>query len=205
MQPHPAYPQPWAGSYEETGLDLTVMTAEQRYGPYGFGEDRSDYNRERVDWDKVDWGQLQNDCFQSNRDRFPEFARALDDTRNSVRFGFRNASRFPEVRHWHEFEPTRRTAIVLRVWRGYKYMPEDFHYMRSLIAETSLKTGGEYQVILLVDMKDYEGYKNNIFSSKEAYEQGMKDAGVPPEFQSIAILWDNRLLQSWYPKVDEYR
>ncbi|KAL2258550.1 hypothetical protein VTK26DRAFT_8107 [Humicola hyalothermophila] len=201
------YPQPWAGSFEEIGLDLTVMTAEQRYGPYGFGEDRDDYKRSRVKWDDVDWGQLQNDCFQRNRHRFPEYARALEDTRKteSVRFSFRNVTKIPEVRHWHEFEPTRRTAIVVRTWRGYKYLPEDLHYLRSLVAETSLRSGGEYQVILLVDMKDYEGYENSIFSSEEAYQRGLQDAGVPPEFQSMAILWDERLLKSWYPLIEEHR
>lgn len=205
MKSPTAYPQPWAGSFEEIGLDLTIMTAEQRYGPYGFGEERDDYRRSRVKWDDVDWGQLQNDCFQTNRDRFPKYARALEDTRKAVRFGFRNVTKIPEVRHWHEFEPTRRTALVVRTWRGYKYLPEDMHYLRSLVAETSLKTGGEYQVILLVDMKDYDGYENNIFSSAEAYQRGLEDAGVPPEFQSMAILWDERLLKSWYPLIGEHR
>ena len=197
---------PWAGNYEETGLDLTVMSVDQRYGPYGYGEDRDDYGRQKVDWDKVDWGQLQNDCLERNRHRFPASATQFDDTRTAKpRFTFRHLAKIPEVRHWHEFEPSRRTAIVVRAWRGYQYMPEDLHYLRSLVAETTLKTGAEYQVILLVDMKDYEGYENDIFSSDEAYKKGLEDAGVPPEFQSIALLWDVRLLQSWYPMIEEHR
>ncbi|KAL2021862.1 hypothetical protein VTK56DRAFT_6457 [Thermocarpiscus australiensis] len=199
------YPTPWAGSFEELGLDLTLMTAESRYGPYGFGEEKDDYKRQKVEWDKIDWGKLQNDCFERNRARFPRWAKPLEDTRNTTRFTYREASPIPMIRHWYEFNSTRRTAIVVRVWRGYKYMPEDMHYLRSLITETTLRSGGEYQVILLVDMKDYDGYKPEIFASKEAYEQGLKDAGVPPEFQSIAILWDNRLLESWYPEVKEHR
>ncbi|GAB1318050.1 Glycosyltransferase Family 34 [Madurella fahalii] len=199
------YPTPWAGSFEELGLDLTIMTADGRYGPYGFGEEKEDYGRERVDWDKVDWGKLQNDCFERNKERFPAAAKPLADTRLEVRFSYRKNSQIPAVRHWHEFQPSRRTAIVVRVWRGYKYMPEDLYYLRSLVAETTLKSGGEYQVILLVDMKDYDGYENEIFASKEAYEQGLQDAGVPPEFQSITLLWDNRLLDSWYPEVTERR
>lgn len=181
------------------------MTAEQRYGPYGFGEDKEEYYRERVDWNSIDWGLVQNNCFEVNRHRFPPSARRLDDTRANVRFGFRNVSKIPEIRHWHEFQPSRRTAIVVRVWRGYKYMPEDMYYLRSLVTEAALKSGGEYQVILLVDMKDYEGYEPNIFGSEAAYQQGLEDAGVPEEFRSIAILWDNRLLESWYPLVPEHR
>ncbi|KAL2132085.1 hypothetical protein VTI74DRAFT_4238 [Chaetomium olivicolor] len=199
------YPTPWAGSFEEMGIDLTWMTAEARYGPYGFGEDRDDYSRKRVDWNKVDWGQLQNDCFENNRHRFPPSAARFDDTTETHRFSLRHQSKIPQIRHWHEFEPSRRTAIVLRSWRGYQYMPEDLYFMRSLIAEAALKTGGEYQVILLVDMKDYEGYENNIWESEEAYQQGLEDAGVPPEFRSITLLWDVRLLEDWYPKIEEHR
>ncbi|KAK3386111.1 hypothetical protein B0H63DRAFT_450096 [Podospora didyma] len=196
------YPMPFAGSYEAMGIDLTFMTADSRYGPYGYGEDKDTYTRTRVDWDTVDWGRLQNACFDRNRHRFPDTAVGLENTQTSYRFAYKNQTRGPEIRHWHEHRPTRRTAIVLRVWRGYEYMPEDMFNIRSLIAETALKSGGEYHVILLVDMKDYEG---NIFGSEEEYQQGFKNAGVPPEFRSIAILWDSRLLQSWYSGIEEHR
>ncbi|KAL2266785.1 hypothetical protein VTJ83DRAFT_6137 [Remersonia thermophila] len=200
------YPQPWAGNYDEIGLNLTVMSVKRRYAPYGYGEDRDDYNRQKVDWDAVDWGQLQNDCFQRNRHRFPASAVPFNDTRSvPPRFAYRGGATVPEVRHWHEFEPSRRTALVVRTWRGYQYLPEDMYYLRSLVAEAALKFGGEYQVILLVDMKDTEGYDNDIFASSEAYRQGLDDAGVPPEFRSIALLWSTKLLESWYPKVGEHR
>jgi len=200
------YPLPWAGNYEEIGLDLTMMNVDQRYGPYGFGEEKDDYKRQKVDWDKVDWGQLQNDCFERNRHRFPVPAIPFDDSRTTKpRLTFRHFAKIPEIRHWHEFEPSRRTAIVVRAWRGFKYLPEDMHYLRSLVVETALKSGGEYQVILLVDMKDYDGYENNIFASEEAYKKGLEDAGVPPEFRSITLLWDTRLVESWYPLIEEHR
>lgn len=158
-----------------------------------------------MDWNKVNWAKLQNDCFERNRHRFPDSATPFDDTRiTPPRFALRKASKIPPVRHWYEFQPTRRTAVVVRAWRGYEYLPEDLHNLRSLIVETALRTGGEYQVILLVDMKDYEGYDNDIFASDEAYRNGMRDAGVPPEFQSMTLLWTNRLLDSWYPQVKEH-
>ncbi|KAK3346906.1 hypothetical protein B0T25DRAFT_592906 [Lasiosphaeria hispida] len=197
-----SYPLPFTGSYEALGLDLTWMTAEGRYGPYGYGENTTSYNRTKVDWNKMDWGKLQNDCFDRNAHRFPESAKKFDSALDTVRFGFRNETHIPEVRQWHEFNITRRTALVVRAWRTYEYMPEDMYYLRSLITETSLKSGGEYQVILLVDMQDYKG---NIFSSKDAYAQGLNDTTVPPELRSIALLWDERFLQSWYPDVPEHR
>jgi len=178
------------------------MTVEGRYAPYGYGEEKDSYNRSRVDWDKVDWGKLQNDCFARNRDRFPSPAKSLDDTRNTVRINFRNESRIPEVRQWHEFNSTQRTAIVVRAWKGYEYGSEDRHYLRSLITETVLKTGGEYQVILLVDMRES---LENIFASEDGYKQGFENSGVPPEFESITVLWDEHLLRSWYPRIEEHR
>ncbi|KAK3987317.1 hypothetical protein QBC44DRAFT_121177 [Cladorrhinum sp. PSN332] len=203
------YPVPFAGSFEAVGFDMTYMTADDRYGPYGLGEEKEDYKRSKVDWEKVDWGKLQNECFERNRKRFPKSADTFNDTRIEHRFTYKNVSSIPEVRHWHEFEPSRRTAIVVRTWRGYEYLPEDMHHIRSLIAETSLRGGGDYQVILLVDMKDWDGeaneYDNEIFSSPEAYQQGIKDAGVPEEFESITVLWDYRLLRDWYPLVPEHR
>ena len=188
---------------------MTYMTADARYGPYGFGEEKEEYTRSKVDWDNVDWGKLQNECFERNRKRFPKAAETFNDTRIEHRFSYKNESTIPEVRHWHEFEASRRTAIVVRTWRGYDYLPEDMHHIRSLITETSLRGGGDYQVILLVDMKDWNGeendYANQIFSSPEAYQQGIKDAGVPKEFESIAVLWDYNLLRDWYPLVEEHR
>jgi hypothetical protein len=185
------------------------MTADQRYGPYGFGEDREDYRRQKVEWKRLDWGRLQNECFERNRHRFPSSAAPFDDPRGpaSPRFAPRGSRkpRQPEVRHWHEFEPSRRTAIVIRTWRGYDYRPEDKYYLRSLITEAALRSGGEYQVILLVDMKDYDGYTTDIWASDEAYQQGLRDAGIPTEFQSLAVLWDERLLKSWYPLIEEHK
>ncbi len=207
---HPAptaYLSPWAGNFEETGLDLTMMSVDQRYGPYGFDEDSDSYARKKVEWDNVDWGLLQNECFNRNQHRFPAAAVPFDDARTTKpRFSFRHFAKIPEIRHWHEFEPSRRTAIVVRTWRGYDYRPEDMYYLRSLVAETALKGGAEYQVILLVDMKDEDGgYEGNIFASEEAYKKGMADAGVPREFQSMTLLWDTRFLQSWYPEIEEHR
>ncbi|KAK3317273.1 hypothetical protein B0T19DRAFT_288775 [Cercophora scortea] len=197
------YPIPLTGSYEALGLDQTWMTPDGRYGPYGYGEhNATTYNRSRVDWDRVDWGQLQNECFDRNAHRFPEAATRFDDMTKQSRLTIRNDTRLPYVRHWHEFKATRRTAIVVRAWHGYDYKAEDMHSLRSLIVETSLRTGGEYQVILLVDMKKHN---QTIFRSAEGYEAALIDAGVPPELRSIAIMWDDSMLETWYPDIYEHR
>lgn len=176
------------------------MTADGRYGPYGYGEENATtYNRTRVHWDRVNWASLQNQCFDRNADRFP---RSASHIATEVRFRPRNQSLVPELRSWGEFTSTRRTAIVVRAYEGYRYTPEDMYNLRSLVVEAGLRTGGEYAVVLLVNIR---GEDSNIFASEEAYQEAFEKAGIPPEFQSISLLWDEALLKSWYPKVGEYR
>lgn len=175
------------------------MTADGRYGPYGYGEEDQEYGRSKVDWEKIDWGRLQNRCFERNQHRFPENAKGFTNER---KFGLREESELPAVRTWDEFNNTRRTAIVVRAYQGYRYKPEDMFNLRSLIVETSLRTGGEYAVVLLVNIK---GKESNIFESKESYRKAFESAKIPKEFQSIAILWDEGLLKSWYPRIEEHR
>ncbi|KAB5585053.1 hypothetical protein GE09DRAFT_13060 [Coniochaeta sp. 2T2.1] len=194
------YPTPFVGSYSELGIDQSWMTADGRYGPYGYGdEDATVHNRTRVDWDMVDWANIQNECFDRNANRFPQSATRMT---NEQRFRLRNQSTVPELRSWEDFTPTRRTAVVVRSYDGYRYTPEDMYNLRSLVVEAGLRTGGEYTVMLLVDIR---GADTNIFASKGAYREAFERAQIPPEFQSIALLWDEALLRSWYPDIGEYR
>jgi len=188
------------GSYKELGIDQSWMTVDGRYGPYGYGEeDEETYNRTRVDWDNVSWGDLQSDCFDRNTRRFPSTASRIT---NEPRFRLRNDSIVGELRSWEEFTPTRRTAIVVRTYDGYRYMPEDLYNLRSLVVEAGLRTGGEYVVVLLVNIK---GAESNIFASEETYKAALEKAQIPPEFRSITLLWDDKLLESWYSEVGEHR
>jgi hypothetical protein len=176
------------------------MTADGRYGPYGYGEDNTTtYNRTKVEWEDVDWARLQNECLDRNAHRFPAAPSRLT---NEQRFRLFNDSTVPALRTWDEFNTTRRTAIVVRAYDGYTYTPEDLYNLRSLIVEAGLRTGGEYTVVMLVNIRDQD---SNIFASETNYREALEKAKIPREFHSIVLLWDEQLLRSWYPKVEEYR
>merc|ERR1712093_712068 len=47
-----------------------------------------------------------------------------------------------------------RNALVIRTWDTFEYREEDILHLRALISELSLGSGGEYDVHLLVQVKD---------------------------------------------------
>ena len=197
------YTTPFIGSHADLGIELTYMTVDGRYGPYGYGEEQLSYSRTRVNWDTVDWGKLQDECFELNAHRFPENApRNAHQIAQSPRFSFLDKTTIPPAPTWDEFRDTRRTALVVRSFEGFEYTPDVMWFMRSLITEAALRTGGEYAVVLLLNVQD-EG--RNIFKSQEDYDDAFEDMNIPPELRSISILWDDHLLQSWYEKVPEHR
>ena len=178
------------------------MTSDDRYGPYGFGEDLPNYNRSRVEWDKLNWAKLQDDCFVRNRPRFRDAAKMTVPSQLhkpedwKVGVGLSKLTNPPRDRR----RSTGRTAIVVRTWDCYDYTPENMHNLRSLIVETALNSGGEYAVYLLVHIKDDS---RKIFESKKNYEAALRDT-LPPELRSIGVLFDTPLLESWYPKVGDH-
>ncbi|EGY21810.1 hypothetical protein VD0002_g1457 [Verticillium dahliae] len=194
------YPVPFAGSHEELGLEKSWMSPDGRYGPYGFGEEDKSYSRTVVDWDTVDWGLLQNDCFALNAHRFT--SEATKFLNNPVRFAWKSAGTVPEDHQWTDFSGSRRTAIILRAYDGYDYKKRDMQHIRSLIVEASLRTGGEYVVVLLVHIRSEEF---NPWNSPEEYARAFEHAKIPKELQSIAVLWNEPLLESWYPETLEHR
>jgi hypothetical protein len=97
---------------------------------------------------------------------------------------------------------THRTAIVVRAWEGFKWNPGAHHHLRALITEAGLTSNGDYTVFLLFDVKDKE-HAANIFHDAESYQKAIEDL-VHPEYQSIAVLFNKEILESWYPKVSEH-
>ncbi|KAF4122866.1 Protein of unknown function (DUF3405) [Geosmithia morbida] len=185
---------PLFGSHRELGLSSTWMTADGRYGPYGFGEDDpTTYKRSRVDWDLLDWGELVDQCLEPasrHESQHPAMPRPM--------LKHSKPKRFKSDDHPH----TTRTALVLRSYEGFNYTEEVMWMIRSLITEASLKTGGRYSLILLVNVQD-KGWA--IHESPEHYQRAFQAMHIPPELWSLTLLWDENLLESWYPLATEHR
>ncbi|KAK8090108.1 hypothetical protein PG997_005069 [Apiospora hydei] len=93
-----------------------------------------------------------------------------------------------------------RTAVVVRCWDEYNWREEDIMYMRSLITEVSLASGGRYDVHLLVQVKNEAKYP--VWADAATYEQRIKDA-IPQEFQGLATLWSETQMLSLYQGIHD--
>lgn len=90
-----------------------------------------------------------------------------------------------------------RTALLLRAYIGKTYTENDKQIVRSLVAELALKSGGEYQVFLLVQVKDDTV---PIWSDDSAYDKVLRD-DIPQEFWDMTILWNDAIVHAWYPAL----
>ena len=193
-------------------------------GPYGVAP-VYDKDGQPVDWDNVDWGELQLQCLDKNKGRF-----ATEYPSNSFSDGeysgfhatterehkaeglanpiAKNARRWwnPLKQHGSSANATGRTdgmvtepktAVLLRSWTGKKYNENDKQVIRSMITELSLRTGGQYQVFLFVQVKE----NRDIWSNDEVYEEVL-DTAVPVEFRGMTVLWNEASMRIVYPKLD---
>lgn len=97
-------------------------------------------------------------------------------------------------------EKMSRTAVVVRCWDEYNWREEDIMYMRSLITEVSLASGGRYDVHLLVQVKNEAKYP--VWADSETYERRIKEA-IPQEFQGLATLWSETQMLSLYQGIHD--
>ncbi|KAI4232307.1 MAG: hypothetical protein LQ349_005096 [Xanthoria aureola] len=92
-----------------------------------------------------------------------------------------------------------RTAILIRTWWDFHYTAEDVIYLRSLIAELSLLSGGEFAVHFLVHVRD-----DNvpIWADKRIYNRILENA-LPVEFRGLGTLWSERQMGLIYGGIEE--
>ena len=205
------------GSYQDTGLDYThCFDRLTRYSPYGFEEDSGNRGggkakrEETPDWKKVNWGQLQNECLLKNVDRYErvgmpnhttlwlptkEDTGAVDDT---LYFGAE-----PRKSRWWSSGASfkKRSAAVIQMEPSTEWTVDTSEYIRSIITELSLHSGAEYEVIILVEVKDAS---RSIFADPAEYQKTFKKS-VPEEFQGNSLLFNRVLVEGWYPHVPKHK
>ncbi|KAJ0162687.1 hypothetical protein CTA2_4176 [Colletotrichum tanaceti] len=203
-------PKPLVGSFEAFEMDGNLCyERETRLGPYGFVPQLK-ANSYPVNWDTVNWGGLQEKCVRQNAARFgPGNPNRFIDTAYSneeKKLGRRTAGRDEKGASGSgasdgtasaATEP--RTAVLLRTFTGKRYTENDKQAIRSLISELSLRSGGEYQVFLLLHVHDRSV---NLQGDKTAY-QHVLDEHVPPEFHGITKLWNDQMVWDIYTALTE--
>lgn len=216
-------PDPMFGSYNATGLASDFcLDRHARYDPYGYDEGdfvanggRRKANRaSKVQWDKVDWGYLQGDCLMRNQYRYESLPWAnrtttlwmprpedIDDVDNTLVFPEDASQKSTSYRLRKSGQKYKqRTAIIIRTEESSEWTVDTIQYLRSMIMELSLQSGAEYEIIIMVEIKDTNA---GIFDSHASYQQTLKKA-VPGEFMNSAILFNRQLLEKWYTKAGQH-
>ncbi|KAL9124605.1 MAG: hypothetical protein Q9217_006077 [Psora testacea] len=173
-----------------------------------------------VDYTKVRWAQAQMACLEKNSHRFvsaddlkgpnePLFTKiglliehvkadgASSEKREDVTVSF-NATKVEPTKNTTGLQIPR-TAIVIRTWWDHKYSLEEILYLRSLISELSLLSGGEYTVHFLVHVRD-----DNvpIWADKQIYDRVLENS-LPQEFRGMGTLWSERQMSLIYGGLEE--
>lgn len=201
---------PVLGSYEAAGLDGDVSFDRLgRLKAYGLEQfdaiDLEDLKKaSEIDWDSVEWGELQDGCAMLNKHRFKTMK---ERPQNSIQYS--------NLRHKHDearpksppttMEPTlvnkvKRTAILIRVWTGAKWTADAVMNIRAMIAEASLASGGKYQVFLLLHVKD----ENVPLFVGEDEPQATINKHIPPEFRSITEVWNHAQIRGLYSNIAQH-
>lgn len=202
------FPKPAIGDADVLGIDIDhCFDRFHRFGPYGYGEEEKDnvdlwqQPSSKPDWSYTPWGELQDQCVLANKQRYGSPAREVMKLTYDTSMPEDHLTTPPHTSELSKDPSYRpRTAVLIRAWEGYNYKDNDHEAIRALIAELNLLSGGEYQVFLFVNIKDSN---TDIYGNHEVYMDVLK-ANVPQEFWDIAILWNEGLVEQWYPKVGHW-
>ncbi|PGH33544.1 hypothetical protein GX50_03616 [[Emmonsia] crescens] len=165
-----------------------------------------------VDFRTVKWAEAQERCVTANNHRFPKLEPPRVDRFVAMQLGALHA-RDENTRNTppEDNKDTATTAatndtltlprsvVIIRTWSDYKYNEESIMYLRSLIAELSLMSGGEYTLHFLIQVKDDN---LQIWSDDDSYYRVLKNA-LPPEFHGMGTLWSERQMGLVYGGLEE--
>jgi hypothetical protein len=169
-----------------------------------------------VDYRELRWGQVLDRCLEKNKGRFKTQPKVRDNAFQAMAAQKRqlndaSESTLVEDADLNHNETIRiqpkaahnkllpRTAVLIRTWWDYKYDDEDLMYLRSMISELSLASGGEYQVHFLIHVKDDN---KQIWADEQVYKEVLEKA-LPAEFAGMGTLWSERQMGLIYGGVEE--
>lgn len=220
------FPEHLMGSYTALNLDPNLCwERDTRLSAYGLAEQmiQTKDGSTPLDWDKINWGDLQRTCAKKNQQRFISdaprenpFLTVYPETKKlghsqkttgnpaAVKGAFVASSKngqTPKIKGRapakQEYQRESRTALLLRSYTGKEYTENDKQAIRALITELSIKSGGEYEVFLLVHVKDKS---LRIFDSQRTYNEVLNEH-IPREFHGITVLWNDQVVWDVYTEL----
>lgn len=205
----PAFmPAPYFGGYEELGMAKDQCWERfGRFGPYGYSyskakggfelesppaaEPNLDKMIQKFDYTDINWGKVQKRCLEKNMDRFQDPAKASGKDKPDGTFN----------RLWSQAEkvagakkPLPRNVFILRAWTGIEWTPMRIINTRALISEMALKSGGQFDVHILMHVTD-----DSIDISVPATATKIVHDNVPEEFWDITTPWSVPDMAEYYP------
>lgn len=133
-------------------------------------------NDKEMEWPEVRWGELQQKCLERNQHRYD----ASGTTAGKKA----------------------RQAVVLRGHERFKWRKNDLIFTRSLISELSLASGGEYEVIFMIQLNGEE--HANLTTAdfhNETLIHDLAERYVPAEFRDLVVFFNTNVLKDLYPDV----
>ncbi len=221
------FPDPAFGSQSVLGLrDDVCFERYGRLGPYGYGYgmrnggtgaglhgDREGVEavwaeHGQVNFKDVRWAELQQRCAELNEHRFrksEEKPRENDFSRmEKSRAGRHSTS--PHQSGTSSHDPSNstktllpRTAVIVRTYSTLVHTTESDLFLRSLITELSLLSGGEYDVHILVHVQDDN---LQIWANETLYQETLRQS-LPEEFWELGTLWTERQMGLIYGGLDD--
>lgn len=165
-----------------------------------------------VDFRELKWAEVLERCLDRNKGRFQTQSRSTNpsfqtmaiqkrdtpSTTPSTGNNYANGTVRQEAKAaYNKLLP--RTAVLIRTWWDYQYDDEDIMYLRALISELSVASGGEYQVHFLIHVKDDN---KQIWADEKVYEEVLKNS-LPAEFAGMGTLWSERQMGLIYGGLEE--
>lgn len=213
------FPDGVMGSNELLGIRNDVCFDRfGRLGPYGYGysermggsgagtsgEREGSHlvwqETEEVDFRDVQWAEVQERCITANGERLGQRPTPKEDAFRSMnRKRDLEPSNSTIAADAKNVTAIRRTAVVIRTWWDYEYGVEDILYLRSLVSELALLSGGEYTVHFLIHVKDDNA---QIWADEDTRQRVLHDA-LPPEFRGMGTLWSERQMGLIYGGLAE--